>query len=163
MLKAATATSVGPVFMMAVFIAFRFATPFALTISSARTPSTSVRRGSSHALSFRILTPLSASFCNFTRRSVSFICSLRSLEMIWKNHFCMGTRITITMKPPTEAHPMYACSSAMYPKVCRIPLHNTLMNNIRSPTRCASSCMWLSTSPVVAPSLPAALSRIVLR
>ena len=62
MLNAATATSVGPVFMIAAFIAFRFATPVAFTISSARTPSTSLRSGSSHAFSFRIFTPLRASF-----------------------------------------------------------------------------------------------------
>ena len=51
----------------------------------------------------------------------------------------------------------------MYPTVCRIPDHKTLMNSIKSPTRCASSCMWFSTSPVVLPSRPAALRRIVLR
>ena len=51
----------------------------------------------------------------------------------------------------------------MYPNVCSTPDHSTLMNSIKSPTRCASSCMWLSTSPVVPPSRPAALSRIVLR
>ena len=104
--NAATATSVGPVFMIAAFKAFRFCTALAFCISSARTPSTSFRSGSSHALSFRIFTPLSASFCNLTRRSVSFICSRRNFEIIWKNAFCSGMRITITANPPREAHPM---------------------------------------------------------
>ena len=83
--------------------------------------------------------------------------------MIWKKYFCSGTSTIITAKPPTAAHPMYAYSSNMYPTVCKIPLHRTLMNSIRSPTLCASSCMWFKTSPVVDPSRPAALRRVVLR
>ena len=71
--NAARATSVGPVFMMDMFTALTLAIFSPFLISSPRTCSTSSRSGSSHAFSFNILTPLSASFCSFTRLSVSFI------------------------------------------------------------------------------------------
>ena len=71
--NAASATSVGPVFMMDMFTALTLAIFSPFLISSPRTPSTSSRVGSSHAFSFKIFTPLRASFCSFTRLSVSFI------------------------------------------------------------------------------------------
>ena len=43
--------------------------------------------------------------------------------------------------PPNTLHPMYEYKSAMYPIVCNNPLHSTFRNSMRSPTRCASSCM----------------------